>query len=256
LTKVFDAYAAYYDLLYADKDYSAEASYVVSHIRERRAEVCRILELGCGTGSHAVHFAALGYSVHGVDQSGEMLKRAELRKNSLPMDVAARCSFVPGDVRTYRSGESYDVVLSLFHVMSYQVTNKDVIDTLETAYAHLAPGGTLLFDFWHGPAVLTQKPEVRIKRLENESFEVTRIAEPMLRVRESVVDVTYNLFVNEKESGNIGHFTEIHRLRYLFMTELEQFLAKRFVSIAACEWMTNKPLGSDSWSGFICAIRA
>lgn len=256
LTKVFNAYATYYDLLYADKDYSAEASYVVSHIRDRRAEAYSILELGCGTGSHAVHFAALGYSVHGVDQSGEMLRLAELRRASLPNGIASRCSFVPGDIRTYRSGETYDVVLSLFHVMSYQVSNKDIIDTLETAHVHLAPGGTLFFDFWYGPAVLMQKPEVRIKRLENERFEVTRIAEPTLKVRESVVDVTYNLFVNEKESGKIGHFTEMHRLRYLFLTELEQFLTKRFVSITACEWMTNNPLGSDSWSGFICATKA
>ena len=33
--KVFDAYAAYYDLLYRDKDYAGEAAYVLSLLAER-----------------------------------------------------------------------------------------------------------------------------------------------------------------------------------------------------------------------------
>ncbi len=43
----------------------------------------RILDLACGTGTDAVWFAQHGYSVHGVDISGEMLTRAEKKAREL-----------------------------------------------------------------------------------------------------------------------------------------------------------------------------
>ena len=53
MNQVFDAYARYYDLLYCDKDYAAEAGYVANHIRKLLPHTTHILELGCGTGAHA-----------------------------------------------------------------------------------------------------------------------------------------------------------------------------------------------------------
>src|SRR3546814_3756666 len=45
------------------------------------------------------------------------------------------------DVRTARFDRTFDAVVSLFHVMSYQVTNSDLIETIRTASSHLAAGG-------------------------------------------------------------------------------------------------------------------
>lgn len=39
----------------------------------------RILDLGCGTGADAVHFAERGISVHGIDGSGEMVRLARTK---------------------------------------------------------------------------------------------------------------------------------------------------------------------------------
>lgn len=256
MTKVFDVYAAYYDLLYRNKDYAAETEYVASHIRRNAPGASRILELGCGTGGHAVHMAQRGYVVHGIDLSEEMLSRALKRKEALPPEVAARLSFRRGDVRTVRTGEKYDAVVSLFHVMSYQVTNVDIAAAFETACSHLCSGGLFLFDFWYGPAVLTEMPEIRVRRLENEHIAVTRIAEPALNTSESTVRVDYSLFVKEKSTGKIEQAVESHYLRYLFLTELEHYLAKRFVAPKFFEWMTESPLSVSAWSAFGCAVRS
>ncbi|MBL8421267.1 MAG: class I SAM-dependent methyltransferase [Dechloromonas sp.] len=255
MTKVFDAYASYYDLVYRDKDYAAEAEYVASHIRHNAPGAKRILELGCGTGGHGIHLAQMGYVVHGVDLSEAMLSRALARKGSLPPEVAARLTFTRDDVRTVHTGETYDVVISLFHVMSYQVTNADLAAAFETASSHLRSDGLFLFDFWYGPAVLTEKPEVRVKRLENGHIEVTRIAEPVLNSNESTVQVNYTLFVKDKATGNIEQTVESHKLRYLFLTELQHYLAGRFVAPKAFEWMTQSPLSENTWSAFVCAAR-
>lgn len=255
MNRVFDAYAEYYDLLYRDKDYVAEANYVASAISKRNPDAKRILELGCGTGGHAVLLASMGFSVLGIDVSPQMIARAEARKKNLPSEAASRVSFQVGDVRDFRNGTIFDAVVLLFHVMSYQTTNRDLKDTLATAHEHLTPGGTLLFDFWHGPAVLHQKPEIRVKRLADDRIEVTRIAEPTLDVGASTVEVSYSLFVTEKASGHIGKVSETHKLRYLFLTELEELLAGRFASVAASEWMTGNTLTTETWNAVVCAAR-
>lgn len=255
MSQVFDTYARYYDLLYRDKDYAGESEYVAAHIRKQAPQVKRILELGCGTGAHAEHLARMGYTVHGVDMSKSMLARAEARKASLPPDVAARLSFGHGDVRTVRTGENYDAVISLFHVMSYQTTNADLEAAFETASVHLQTGGLFLFDFWYGPAVLTQRPEVRVKRLEDDEIKVTRIAEPAMHVNENVVDVNYTVFIEAKVTSQVEQIKETHQMRYLFLPELRGYCAGRFKETGSHAWMTNAPLTLDAWGGLQLLVR-
>jgi hypothetical protein len=57
-------YAAYYDLIYRDKDYAAEAEYVARLIRSSVPASRAILELGSGTGRHGRLLAAMGFDVH------------------------------------------------------------------------------------------------------------------------------------------------------------------------------------------------
>jgi SAM-dependent methyltransferase len=249
MSGVFDAYARYYDLLYREKDYAAEAKYVAAHLRKHAPQARRVLELGCGTGAHAEHLARAGYAVHGVDQSESMLARAAARKAGLSAEIASRLSFERGDVRAVRTGVSCDAVISLFHVMSYQTTNADLQAAFSTAAAHLRPGGLFLFDFWYGPAVLAQRPEVRVKRLADDRIDVTRIAEPVMHPNENVVDVNYTVFIADKTSGATEVVRETHRMRYLFLPELELLRGAAFQERATHAWMSSDALGLQSWSG-------
>lgn len=252
---VFDAYASYYDLLYRDKDYAAEAEYVASRISEYAPKAKHILDLGCGTGAHAEYLARMGYIVHGVDMSEAMLARAEARKATLPSEIAARLSFGLGDVRTVHTGKIYDVVISLFHVMSYQIANADLEAAFDTAANHLKTGGLFLFDFWYGPAVLAQHPEVRVKRLEDGEIRVTRIAEPLMHVNENVVDVNYTVFIEVRATGAVEQVRETHRMRYLFLPELLRYGVREFKECCNYAWMTNDVLDADAWAGVRVLVR-
>lgn len=249
-TAVFDAYSRYYDLLYRDKDYAAESAYVASHLGRYAPNATRILELGCGTGAHAEHLARLGYSVHGVDQSETMLARAAGRKAGLPPEIAARLSFREGDVRRVRTRETYDAVISLFHVMSYQTQNADLQAAFATAAAHLTQGGFFLFDFWYGPAVLAQRPESRFKRLEDDRIRVTRIAEPAMHDEQCVVDVNYTVTIEDRATGQTRHVQETHCMRYLFLPELAELRGPAFRDRATHAWMSGDAPDTRSWSGF------
>jgi len=255
---VFDAYAAYYDLLYQEKDYAGEAAYVHSLLQHHALGVRDVLELGCGTGAHAEHLARMDYNVHGVDLSEAMLARAGERRAAMPSGVANLLSFGLGDVRTVRTGNTYDAVISLFHVVSYQAKNSDLQAMFATAREHLRPGGLFIFDVWYGPAVLTDQPAVRVKELENDVVKITRVAQPTMYFQRNLVDVHYRIIACEKNTGCYSETEETHRMRYLFSPEIE-LLAKQagFDVVEAQEWMTGKKPGVDTWGVcFICQITA
>lgn len=244
---VFGNYSKYYDLLYRDKDYAAEAEYVRSLIERHQPGARSLLDLGCGTGRHDLLLARMGYRVTGVDLSQEMLAvaRRELKLEGREVEV----SFHQGDVREVRLGAEFDVVVSLFHVMSYQTGNADLRAALATAKAHLKPGGLFIFDCWYGPAVLTDRPVVRVKRLEDEAISVTRVAEPVLHPNENVVDVNYEVLIRDKGSDSVEEIRETHRMRYLFAPELTLLVQEAGLSVVECrEWMTGKEAGFDTWS--------
>lgn len=253
---VFGNYARYYDLLYHDKDYVGEAQFIQRLMRSHAPHARDILELGCGTGHHAVLLAKEGYQLHGVDLSSEMLQQANDRRLQLPPELSAKLQFSQGDLRNVRLDRTFDVVISLFHVISYQTTNADLQAAFATAKQHLNPGGIFIFDVWYGPAVLTDRPTVRVKRLEDEALAVTRIAEPVIYPNDNLVDVNYHIFIRDKSENTVKELRESHRMRYSFKPELELLLAQVDFQVVDCrEWLSDREIGFDTWGVYFIAVR-
>ena len=246
--KVFDAYARYYDLLYTDKDYCGEAAFVDRLLRQHGSVGGELLELGCGTGKHAFELARRGWQVIGVDRSKEMVVQAQNRNLKSEEAIRKALSFQIGDVRTVRVGRQFDSVISLFHVLSYQTTNADLQAEIATAAMHLKSGGLFLFDFWYGPAVLTNLPEVRVKRIQGGDLEVTRIAEPELRTEVNQVTVNYHIFLRNRKTAEVSEVREAHHMRYLFLPELEMLLsANGLKMLTTGSWCSDRPAARDTW---------
>jgi SAM-dependent methyltransferase len=249
---VFAAYARYYDLLYADKDYEGEARYVASLLERHCPGARTLLDLGCGTGRHARALARLGYDVLGVDRSEEMVAQANDSGAAGPANPG-RTSFATGDLRFYRAGRTFDAVTALFHVVSYQTANADLEAAFDTARAHLRPGGVFVFDCWYGPAVLTERPSVRVKRLGDGETRVVRLAEPAFLPNENRVDVAYTVLVRDGASGAVEEVRENHCMRYLFLPEIDGLLERRGLRrLAAEEWLTGRAPGTTTWG--LCVV--
>ena len=244
MNKVFDAYAAYYDLLYQDKNYHKEAKYILRLLEENGISSGKILELGSGTGKHAEEFAKMGFFVHGIDLSPEMVQEANHRNNN---NLEGKLFFEVGDVRNFEAGKKFDAVISLFHVISYQIKNEDIQEMFKTAAKHLKQNGVFIFDFWYGPGVLTEPPTVRQKRLENKDIEVLRIAEPVMYPNENVVDVNYCVHIKQKESGKVSELNETHKMRYLFIPEILHFSSTWFTLKTNFAWMKNSTPDFTDW---------
>jgi SAM-dependent methyltransferase len=246
---VFNEYARYYDLLYRDKDYTAETDYIHNLIQSHSPGARTILNLGCGSGRHDRCLLELGYQITGVDLSEEMLNAAKCAATN---NIFLK--YIQGDARSVRLNETFDVVISLFHVMSYQTTNHDLLSAFSTAHNHLKPGGTFIFDCWYGPGVLTDPPTVRVKDLADDFFAVTRTAHPEIHSSENVVDVNYRILIKEKNSCKSREITETHRMRYLFVPEVENMLRQSGFELQSSEeWLTAAPLSMASWNALFTA---
>lgn len=244
----FNLYAQYYDLLYKEKDYWAEAEYVSNLIKRSQPDAKSILNLGCGTGRHDFALTEMGYQMTGVDLSKEMIKQA---RGNLE-NRNAKIRFEQGDIRRLSLGKKFDAVISLFHVISYQTTNKDLLEVLKTVGNHLKPGGIFIFDCWYGPGVLTDPPVVRIKRMENEHLKIIRLAEPVLHPNENVVDVNYTILIHEKKKDLNAVTEECHSMRYLFAPEIKYMLNRsslEFINIF--EWKRFELPLVNTWNACI-----
>ncbi len=246
---VFAGYSRYYDLLYRDKDYAGEAAYVSGIVRRHCPDAVSLMELGCGTGAHAVELASLGYDVTGVDMSEGMLEGAHTRRDALPKELSARLEFAHGDARSVRLGRKFDAVISLFHVMSYQTSNEDLAAAFATAREHLAPGGVFIFDCWYGPAVIHQWPSVTEKKLADDATTVSRRAVPVVHVNENIVDVSYTVDVADRLTGASETLRETHRMRYLFTPEIELALATAGMElIDSRKWLSEDVPDIGTWA--------
>lgn len=245
---VFGRYSQYYDLLYRDKDYPGETAFIASLLGRHAPQAKSLCELGCGTGLHAALLAERGYGVHGVDFSDTMLEAARARAGALPPAIGGKLSFSGGDVCNMTLDARFDAVLSLFHVVSYQTGNDSLLEMFANAAAHLKPGGIFVFDYWYGPAVLSQRPATRVKRMESDAIAVTRLAESELHINESVVDVNYHIFIRDKANGAVEEVRETHSMRYLFASDID-FLARSagFTVRESREWMTDATPGDETW---------
>lgn len=252
---IFGNYARYYDLLYRDKDYVGEAQFIHRLLQTYAPDAENILELGCGTGNHAVLLAKEGYQIHGVDFSHQMLQKASDRLSQLPTELASRLEFSHGDIRTVQLNKQFDAIISLFHVISYQPTNEDLRAAFATVKAHLKPGGVFIFDCWYGPAVLSDRPMVRIKRLEDDEISVTRIASPVLHPNDNLVDVNYQVFIFDKSRGAVEELQETHQMRYLFKPEVDLLVAPQFEFVECREWISEQKPGFSTWSVYF-VVRA
>jgi SAM-dependent methyltransferase len=248
---VFSEYARYYDLLYKDKNYVGESEYIHGLIQRFAPGARTVLELGSGTGKHAALLARKSYQIHGVEISTDMLARAQALKENAGVENALE--FTQGDIRDVRIGKTFDVVLSLFHVFSYMTTNDDLLAAFATARTHLKPGGILIFDCWYGPAVLTERPSVRIKRMEDDQIQVTRLAEPVLHPNDNVVDVNYHVLIRNRQTEAVTEIKETHHMRYLFRPEIELLTEQGgFKVLHSEEWITGRKPGFDTWG--VCFV--
>ena len=212
--KAFGTSAEIYDLLYGDKDYSKEVEFVEKQFGFDKGK--KILEVGCGTGNYLKVFLDKGYDITGVDISEEMLSVARKKCN---------CDLVQGDLRDFKVGKKFDVILVMFDVLSYVNDNEGIVLSLQNIRNHLVDGGLLIFQVWSGLAVLSDPRGEGVREIEKGDKKVIRIFKPILKAESHVVEVHFKYLVIDKVNGKILlESEEVHPMRVFFPQEIKYFL--------------------------------
>jgi SAM-dependent methyltransferase len=129
--------APWFHLLTHPSDYADEAGFVTRVVDEVIGPEARtLLELGSGGGNNASHLKAR-FECTLTDVSPDMLAASR--------SLNPECEHVEGDMRTLRLGREFDVVF-IHDAVSYLTTEDDLRSAIETAAAHVRPGGVVVLN--------------------------------------------------------------------------------------------------------------
>lgn len=240
-----ETYANVYDALYQDKDYEKECDFIEALFIKYNHKPKTILDLGCGTGGHALILAKRGYSILGIDRSGEMLNIAKRKAQNAGLEI----EFKQGDITDISLNNKFDSVIAMFAVMSYQTTNKAIASVCKVAKEHLNPGGLFIFDCWHGFGVLSDRPVPRIKEIDMGNGEkIIRFTQPELDIINQIVKVNFRIF--KLKDNTFEEAFETHPMRFLFPQEIRYFLEMAgFTEIHFCPFLEpSRELKETDWN--------
>jgi SAM-dependent methyltransferase len=225
--------AKYYDGAYAAKQDLVDLPFYLD-LAEQTAGP--ILEVACGTGRVLLPIARKGIEIHGVDNSRPMLKILENRLAREPREVRQRVTLHEGDMRDFRLGAKYPLVIIPFRPMQHMQTVQDQVSALTAAALHLDDTGILAFDVFY------PKFEMIAARMGEEvpEMEWTPSSDPTTVVRryfrkESVDKINQvfsftfiyrtfragELILEETEAFKLAYFTYPHIRALFLITGLE-----------------------------------
>lgn len=136
-----------------DEQIAREVAFIEDSLGVERGGA--VLDLGCGTGRHAVELARRGYEVVGCDLSLSMLARA----GDEAQEREAKLNFVQGDMREMAFEEQFDGVYSWNTSFGYfeEEKNAQVVDRVHRA---LKAGGLFLLDVVNRDFLVRQSPSL------------------------------------------------------------------------------------------------
>lgn len=193
----YDAYAEFYDTIYADYDVD-----VPFYVAEALRAGSPVLELACGTGRVAIRVAQAGVEVVGIDSSPAMLERFRARLPGLSPIVRKSITLVEADMRDFDLGvERFNLIYCPFRAFLHLLTVEDQLAALQMVYRHLKPNGRFALNFFNPSVPLIAES-------------LTTAGFPVRRTREFINPATGNKVIE--------HFTVRHDV-------VEQLIRQYFI---------------------------
>lgn len=142
---LFENYARKYDAECFTQGTAGECDFLEKELGHNHS--LRILDVGCGTGRHAIELTKRGYSVTGIDLSANQLARAREKAAEAGLTI----EFLQLDARNLPFSQEFDVAIMLceggFSLMETDEMNFEILKGVVRA---LRPGGLFIFTNLNG----------------------------------------------------------------------------------------------------------
>ena len=138
--KLFDNYAKTYDKETFTQGTEGEVNFIEEELSYDKTKT--ILDIGCGTGRHAIELAKRGYSVTGIDLSESQLARAREKAEK----TAVKVHFLKKDARSFSFKQPFDAIIMICEgAFSLMETDEMNFRILQNAENSLNEGGIFIF---------------------------------------------------------------------------------------------------------------
>ena len=237
---IYENFAAIYDVLMEDIPYDIWISQIESLWKKHGVSPKLVLELGCGTGNTTYLFEHKGYSMIGLDYSGEMLAQA-LAKKPCGSDIL----FLQQDMREFELYGTVDAIISVFDCMNYILTVPDLCRVFKNAHNYLNPGGLFIFDYNTRERFIDISEGRTISRMFPEA---ACILENFYNEDEDINEFTGSFFVREEDSGLYRRFDEYHFQKAFDipeMTEAAKASGLEIIDVVDADFMDNFTKASE-----------
>ncbi len=142
---LFENYAKKYDKECFVQGTVGECDFIEQEIN--RDKSLKIIDIGCGTGRHAIELAKRGYDVTGIDLSESQLKRAKEKAKEQGVEI----DFQKQNARNLSFSSEFDIVIMLceggFSLMETDEMNFKILKNVTKA---LKDDGKLIFTTLNG----------------------------------------------------------------------------------------------------------
>jgi len=158
----------YYHILYKKRN-ASEAALLIDNILKtfKPKKNTKFLDLGCGSGRHAVYLNQKGFYVDGFDLSKKSLEEAKKKENN-------KLKFYQKDMREFTINEQYDFVLNLFTSFGYFEDDNDNKNVFKNISTSLKTNGHLIIDFFNPEKVINQLESNEVKKINNITFNINK----------------------------------------------------------------------------------
>lgn len=133
-----------------------------------------VIDIGCGTGRHAVELAKAGYAVTGVDISSGMLSEARLAAERAGVEL----ELVQADATTFDLGREFDAAVCLCEGSFGLLGSDDAFEhdtaVLRRAFAAVKPGARFVLTLLNGMRMIR---DATPESVERGSFDPATLAE-------------------------------------------------------------------------------
>jgi len=143
--QLFDNYSRKYDEESFVQGTEGECDFIEEEIGHNNS--IKILDIGCGTGRHAIELAERGYSVKGIDLSQAQINRAIEKSKAKGLSI----NFSVADARSLEFEAEFDLTIMIceggFSLMETDEMNYQILNNASKA---LKPKGKFIFTALNG----------------------------------------------------------------------------------------------------------